>query len=157
MESQVTNENADIALAAALRGQAIDFWEAAKYVQAGLDIEERGGSFKAPLDFLICHAAECLLKCALLKRGTAERELRAQNTRHSLKALLDKLDEYDLPISDRARAVLLGLDETHRKHWTRYPKREAEMIGGHVGVKYPYNFELLNELLGLTRISKFGK
>lgn len=44
-----------------------------------------------PFYFLVSHAAELLLKAALLKRGFSEDALRKRENRHSLSSLLNEL------------------------------------------------------------------
>jgi hypothetical protein len=69
------------------------------------DFEKRGEALPKniraiPFYYLISHAIELLLKCALLKRGRSADDLKKYPVTHSLNLLLQKLIELGVPLSD---------------------------------------------------------
>lgn len=85
-------------LASAFRMQATIFRMSAEVLYK--DFEAKGerlpNNFRAiPFYYLATHAAELLLKCALLKRGITVSTLKKSNIRHDLIALLDQLKNAD--------------------------------------------------------------
>ena len=78
------------------------------------------GNIRAiPFYYLVSHAAELLLKCALLKRGLPIEDLKKYPMRHSLIALLEKLRQFG-PLSDKTISVISALSRQHEKHDLRY-------------------------------------
>jgi hypothetical protein len=75
-----------------------------------------GNARAIPFYYLISHAIELLLKCALLKRGQSADDLKKYPIRHSLDALLQKLMQLGVPLSDRAVTVIGALSRQHEKH-----------------------------------------
>lgn len=73
-----------------------------------------------PLVYLISHAIELYLKCALLKRGAQESDLREFDKRHNLEALLSDLLKLNVSISEDSQAMIRILSEQHKKHSIRY-------------------------------------
>ena len=72
----------NIYLASIYRVTAVNFWESAKTLSASIECRDDGTPAKItaiPFYFLISHAAELLLKSALLKRGFEERNYTPTN------------------------------------------------------------------------------
>jgi hypothetical protein len=89
------------------------------------DFQERGEALPRniraiPFYYLISHAIELLLKCALLKRGQSADDLKRYPVRHSLDALLQKLRQLGMPLSDGAIRIIGALSRQHEKHNLRY-------------------------------------
>jgi hypothetical protein len=96
-----------IYLATIYRLTAVNFWESAKIVATSLETKSDGTPAKVtaiPFYFLVSHAAELLLKSALLKRGFSETDLRKFDYRHNLASLLERL---------REKGVSVTLDTVH--------------------------------------------
>ena len=82
----------------------MNFWESAKIVAASLETKSGGTPAKVtaiPFYFLASHAAELLLKSALLKRGFPETDLRKFDYRHNLDSLLRQLREKGVFVTPR--------------------------------------------------------
>lgn len=109
-----------------------------------------------PFYYLISHAIELLLKCALLKRGEPADGLKKYPTGHSLNALLQRLQQMDVPVSDAAANLITALGRQHETHALRYT---ALLDDGKVTFTPEPSalFELLDELLLAGRISTHGK
>ena len=91
-----------IYLASVYRLTAVNFWESAKIVSASLETKSDGTPAKVtaiPFYFLVSHAAELLLKSALLKRGLQEGDLKKFDYRHNLDALLDELRKQGVSVT----------------------------------------------------------
>jgi len=113
----------NIVLASTYRLTATNFRMSAEILLH--DFEKRGEALPKnmraiPFYYLISHAIELLLKCALLKRGQAADDLKKYQIRHSLSALLQKLSELGVPMSDNAINVIGVLSQQHEKHNLRY-------------------------------------
>lgn len=108
-----------------------------------------------PFYFLVSHAAELLLKSALLKRGATEADLKAPTLRHSLANLLGALEKHGVLITANCTTLVLGLHAQHERHALRYT---ALMDDGRPTFMPPpvLVFEMLDELLVLTRIATQG-
>jgi hypothetical protein len=108
-----------------------------------------------PFYHLISHAAELLLKCALLKRGVQPDDLKKYNLRHSLGEILKAVQRQGVPISDQAKQLIVGLDRQHKDHSLRY----SFLMEGAAQIFMPPPqelFALLDELLMAGRISTHG-
>jgi hypothetical protein len=129
----------------------------AEKLTEGLDTDDSGRPTKltaVPLYYLASHAAELLLKAALLKRGFDEPTLR-RNYGHNLTALLKELEKMNVPVTTDTMAVVHGLSEQHREHQLRY----TVLVDDGKKTYWPplaLVFVALDELLGLTRISTHG-
>ena len=73
-----------------------------------------------PFYYLISHAAELFLKCALLKRGFSPNDLKSAALRDSIEGLLRELLKKGAPISEPCSELLLKLNHQHEKHALRY-------------------------------------
>ncbi len=147
-----------IGLASVYRLTAVNFWESAKIVSASLETKSDGTPAKLaaiPFYFLISHAAELLLKSALLKRGLQENDLKKFDCRHNLDALLEELQKKGVSITPDTVRLIGGLHSQHQNHALRYTALVDD------GQKTfmpppPLVFSMLDELLLLTRISTQG-
>ena len=108
-----------------------------------------------PFYFLVSHAAELLLKSALLKRGFSEQELREFGYRHNLDKLLTALMEKGVTVTPGTTSLVRQLSEQHQTHALRY---SALVDDGKPTYLPPPGLllEMLEELLLLTRISTQG-
>lgn len=147
-----------IVLASAYRLNAVNFRASAEVVAStlALDVQGRPTSLLAlPFYFLISHAAELLLKAALLKRGVSEAELKEFDLRHSLSGLLSELQKLGPSVSSDTEVLVNGLHGQHLTHALRYAvladSREKTYLP-----PIPAVYEMLDELLMLTRISTQG-
>jgi hypothetical protein len=120
------------------------------------DFQARGESLPRnvraiPFYFLISHAIELLLKCALLKRGQSADDLKKFPIRHNLDALLQKLRQLGVPLSDGTIRILGALSRQHEKHNLRYT---ALLDDGEVTFTPEPSelFDLLDELLLAGRV-----
>jgi|SRR6516225_12095013 len=75
-----------------------------------------------PRYFLLCHAIELVVKAYLALHGFTQDQLQ-DNFGHDLKKLLDEADKLGLAISQSARSEIKMLNEAHRRHWARYPRK----------------------------------
>jgi hypothetical protein len=124
------------------------------------DFEKKGesvsGNIRAiPFYYLISHAIELLLKCALLKRGLSPDDLKKYPVGHGLSALLQKLKELDVPVSESSTNVILALSPQHEQHRLRY----TAMLDDGQATYTPEPsglFATLDELLLARRISTLG-
>lgn len=110
-------------LASVYRMMATYYQMSAKILHEKLNDENESvvGNWKAtPFYYLLSHACELLLKCALLKRGVDENELKKVYLRHNLCNLLAKLEENDVFISDESKVIIVFLNHNHSKHLLRY-------------------------------------
>lgn len=145
------------ALALAYRLNGVNFRMSAEKLTEGLDTDDSGRPTKlaaVPLYYLASHAAELLLKAALLKRGFDEPTLR-KNYGHNLTALLNELEKKNVPVTTDTVAVVHGLSEQHREHQLRY----TVLVDDGKKTYWPpfaLVFAALDELLGLTRILTHG-
>jgi hypothetical protein len=72
----------------------VNFWESAKILSSTPELKDDSTPAKVtaiPFYFLSSHAAELLLKSALLKRGFREEDLKKYDYRHNLDVLLKEL------------------------------------------------------------------
>lgn len=147
-----------IYLASIYRITAVNFWESAKTLSATLELKSDGTPAKItaiPFYFLISHAAELLLKSALLKRGFNEGDLKKYDYRHNLDALLEKLQEQGVSVTSDTVNLINGLHSQHQNHALRYTALVDD--GQKIYMPPPsLAFSMLKELLLLTRISTQG-
>ena len=134
---------------------AVNFWNSAKIVSATLELNNDGTPAKLtaiPFYFLVSHAAELLLKSALLKRGFEEKDLKKYDYRHNLDALLQKLQSQGVTVTSDTVSLIKGLHTQHQSHALRYT---ALVDDGQRTYMPPVDtvFTMLEELLLLTRIS----
>lgn len=109
------------------------------------------GNWKAtPFYYLLSHACELLLKCALLKRGIDENELKIMHLRHNLCNLLAKLEENDIFISEESKKIIDFLNHNHKSHLLRY----KALIEGAYTPDPELIFKTLDELLLCTRLNR---
>lgn len=148
-----------IPLAVAYRLNGVNFRLSAERLKEGLELDGGGRPTNltaVPLYYLASHAAELLLKAALLKRGFEEPKLRKPELRHNLAALLDEIRKRGVVISGETTAVIDGLSTQHLEHALRY---SVLINDGKVTYWPPLSlvFLALDELLMLTRISTQGR
>jgi hypothetical protein len=147
-----------IALASAYRLNAVNFRASAEMIGStlSLDLDGRPTSLLAlPFYFLVSHAAELLLKAALLKRGLTEAELKRFGLRHSLSDLLSELQKLGPSVSHETKTLVDGLHQQHFTHALRYTvlvdNGEKSFLP-----PVPAIHKMLDELLLLTRIATQG-
>ena len=112
--------------------------------------------FISPLPyFLISHAAELLLKSALLKRGFNAGDLKKYDYRHNLDALLGELQKLGVSVTPDTVGFINGLHSQHQSHALRYT---VLVDDGQKTYMPPPSlvFSMLDELLLLTRVSTQG-
>ena len=148
----------NIYLASIYRLGAVNFWESAKKLSKTLELNSDGTPAKLtaiPFYFLTSHAAELLLKSALLKRGVSEEVLRKHDYRHSLDSLLEQLQNLGVSVTPSTVNLIHGLHSQHQNHALRYT---ALVDDGNKTYMPPPQlvFTMLDELLLLTRISAQG-
>ena len=117
-----TDKN-NVVLASIYRMTAVNFWESGKILHQSFQSKNESlpRNIRAlPFYYLVSHACELLLKCALLKRGVTEPELRTYHLRHDLSELLNLLETKNINISPHARDVVQKLAEQHKEHTLRY-------------------------------------
>ncbi|MCU4162004.1 hypothetical protein AiwAL_18250 [Acidiphilium sp. AL] len=79
------------------------------------------GNRKAiPYYYMISHALELLLKCALLKRNFPKSKLKNSTLRHNLIGLLDELKNFGIPITEDTYNTIQIISDQHKKHRLRY-------------------------------------
>lgn len=146
----------NIYLAASYRLTAVNFWESAKILSSTLELKSDGTPTKytaIPFYFLISHAAELLLKSALLKRGLTEEKLKKYDYRHNLDALLKELQAQGVSVTPNTVSLINGLHAQHQNHALRYTAPPFD-DGQKTYMPPPHLvFSMLDELLLLTRIS----
>ena len=148
----------NIALASYHRMTAVVYWESAKMLNDSFEARGQsvvGNRMAVPFYYLACHAAEMLLKCALLKRNVLPADLKKQHVRHSLGELLNLVEKKGVPISERSAQLIVSLDRRHKDHALRY----SFLMEGSEPVFTPPAqevFSLLYELMLAGRISTFG-
>jgi hypothetical protein len=125
------------------------------------DFQKRGEALRRnvraiPFYYLVSHAVELLLKCALLKRGESADGLKKYPLGHSLDAQLKKLRHLGVPISDSAVSVIHALSRQHERHNLRYT---ALLDDGEATFTPEPSvlFGLLDELLLAGRVGTRGK
>jgi hypothetical protein len=89
------------------------------------DFEKAGtggaGSLGAiPFYYLMSHAFELLLKCALLKRGFDSNKLKSMKLRHDLRLLMDELQGFGVNISAPGSRIISAIAPQHKNHYLRY-------------------------------------
>ena len=147
-----------IYMASIYRLTGVNFWQSAEVLSENLEVDEHGVPRKLtalPLYFLVSHAAELLLKAALLKRGFVEKKLRLYGYRHNLERLLDELLNKGVTVTPATSALVRSLSVQHKTHALRY---SALVDNGQPTFMPPPPalFEMLKELLMLTRVSTQG-
>jgi hypothetical protein len=136
------------------------FWESAKVLNADFVAKGKplsGNIFSVPFYLLVSHAAELLLKCALLKRNGSVKSLKKLPVRHSLSLLLKELQKSNIPITEKTVSLIDALTQQHENHILRYdvfhPDNEVPVY-----TPEPEDlFEMLTELLMAGRISTYGR
>jgi HEPN domain-containing protein len=114
-----------------------------------------GNPMAVPLYYLISHAAELFLKCALLKRDFSPEMLKSNALRHSLEGLLRELLKKGVPISEPCLQLLVALSHQHEKHALRYSVFVDD--GQPTFTPEPEElFSMLDELLMAGRITTHG-
>lgn len=148
----------NIAMASWYRSLAVAFTHNAKILSHAF--EERGegvvgNRMAAPMYYLVSHAAELLLKCALFKRGVSPSDLKSVAIRHSLEGLLDELLRKGVPISEPCSQLLRKLSHQHERHALRY----TVFVDDGEPVFTPQSeelFSMLDELMMAGRITTHG-
>ncbi len=145
-------------LASIFRMTGVNFQLAAKILADAMETKSDGTPAKMtaiPFYFVASHAAELLLKSALLKRGFNESELKQFDLRHSLNSLLAAVQEQGVSVMMETVSLIDGLHHQHQTHSLRYT---ALLDDGQPTFMPPPSliFEMLDELLMLTRISTQG-
>ena len=108
-----------------------------------------------PFYYLVSHAAELFLKCALLKRGFSPGDVKSSALRHSLENLLHELLKKEVPISEPCSQLLLRLNHQHEKHVLRYTVFVDD--GEPTFTPEPEElFSMLEELMMAGRIATHG-
>ena len=95
----------------------------ARALSAKMEMKSDGTPAKLtaiPCYFLISHAAELLLKSALLKRGFTDRDLKKPALRHNLSELLEALLKKKVLVTLRTTSLVNGLAPQHLDHSLRY-------------------------------------
>jgi len=113
----------NVYLASIYRIEAVNFWKSAKTLSATLELNSDGTPAKItaiPFYFLISHAAELLLKSALLKRGFNASDLKKYDYRHNLNALLGELQKLGVSVTPDTVSLINGLHSQHQNHALRY-------------------------------------
>jgi hypothetical protein len=136
----------------------VNFWKSAKTLSESIEIKSDGTPAKItaiPFYFLISHAAELLLKSALLKQGFPESKLKKFDYRHNLDALLEELRNKGASVTSRSVLIIRGLHSQHQNHALRYT---ALVDNGQKTYMPPLlqALSMLEELLQLTRTSTRG-
>lgn len=142
-------------LASIYRLEATIFRQSAEVLAAAFPtpITERPGSRGAlPFYYLVSHAAELLLKAALLKRECSESDLKSLRLRHSLANLLAEVEARGVGITSSCATLICDLSPQHEHHALRYT---ALVDDGKPTVMPPPKlvFDALDELLLCTRLS----
>ncbi len=109
----------NIYLASIYRLTAVNFWESAKTLSSTLELKSDGTPAKVtaiPFYFLISHAAELLLKSALLKRGFKVEDLKKYDYRHNLDTLLKELQTLGVSVTPDTVSLINGLHSQHQNH-----------------------------------------
>jgi hypothetical protein len=118
----MTAPSGNIALASRYRLTGVAFWDCAKSTQS--TIKTRYGDPTEmeiiPYLFLVAHAAELLLKAALIRRGYSEKYLTSKPIRHNLSKLVDLLVKNGVSLSGSTTDLINGLTEDHEKFAYRY-------------------------------------
>jgi HEPN domain-containing protein len=148
-----------IVIAVAYYTVGINFCASAEKLAATLEVDTTGrpkSLLAIPMYFLASHAAEVYLKAALLKRGYNEKQLRSQDNRHNLTALLIALQDKRATISLNTVALIHELSEQHRLHQLRYSHQDGAGTTFYASCwpTLAQVFESLDELLLLCRVSK---
>jgi hypothetical protein len=98
MESEYDN----VAIAATYRITATFYRVSAEVLEndfVSKNIRISGNRKAIPYYYMMSHAIELLLKCALLKRNFSKSNLRKPYLRHNLIGLIEELKKLDIPIS----------------------------------------------------------
>jgi len=147
-----------IYVASIYRLTAVNFWKSAKILSGSPEIKSDGTPAKItaiPFYFLVSHAAELLLKAALLKRGFQESDLKKFDYRHNLDALLEELKKKGISVTPETVHLISGLHSQHQNHALRYTALDDDWQKTYMPPP-SLVFSMLEELLLLTRISTQG-
>lgn len=143
----------NIYLASTYRMMATYFQMSAKTLHEKFNSENKsvmGNLQSIPFYYLLSHACELLLKCALLKRGFGEKDLKKVDVRHNLCNLLTKLEGKGIFISSESKKILVLLNDQHNTHLLRY----KVLIEGAKTPSPELIYKLLDELLMWTKINR---
>ena len=147
-----------IYMASIYRLTGVNFWQSAKTLSEKIEVDDRGVPRRLtalPLYFLASHATELLLKSALLKRGFVEKDLRQFSYRHNLEGLLAALLGKGVTVTPATATLVRQLSAQHETHALRYSALVDDGQPTYMPPP-PMLFEMLEELLLLTRISTQG-
>ena len=148
-----------IALSSYYRTMGVMFWEYALQAEDNLVKGEEDIPTKLisiPFYFLASHAAELLLKSALLKRGYTEKDLKKFDYRHDLSKLLEALQDKGIIVTPATIRVIHGLATRHKDHSLRYG---GSLYDGKKTYSPPTSLvnNTLEELLVITRRATQGR
>ena len=127
------------------RWHALSFLKCAEYSIAGYrqaHNSDPSPQQSVPIVYLICHAIEMLLKLALYKTGSNDRDLRTSRVRHNLSELKEKCEIAGVQFSPDVAEMIEALSTLHADHSLRY----AAFENGPYWL--PYNPE---EMIALAR------
>jgi hypothetical protein len=148
----------NVAMASWYRMTGVVFAQNAKILNRAFEEKREsiiGNPMAVPFYYLVSHAAELFLKCALLKRGFSPNDLKSSTLRHSLEKLLGELLKKGVPISEPCSQLLLRLSRQHEKHVLRYTVFVDE--GEPTFTPQPEElFSMLDELMMAGRIASHG-
>jgi|SRR5579862_3861393 len=150
--------NDNVYLASIYRLHGVNFWESAKVLGEQLEVDANGVPTKVtaiPFYFFASHAAELLLKAALLKRGFTCHDLKQFSYRHDLDALLQAVKDKGVAVTAETTEMIARLSDQHRTHALRYTALVDDGRPTYMPPQGPI-FSMLTELLLLTRISTQG-
>ena len=144
-------------MASIYRLTGVNFRMSAETLAKTLETKSDGSPEKVtaiPFYFLVSHAAELLLKSALLKRGFTESDLKKYDYRHNLDTLLGALQDKGVYVTPDTVNLINQLHAQHQTHALRYTALVDD--GEKTFMPPPLLFTMLDELLLLTRISTQG-
>ena len=147
-----------VADASYYRMTAVVYWENAKILEGAFRArgeKMEGNRMAVPFYFLISHALELFLKCALMKRGSSPQELKNIGLRHNLASLLRDIESKGVPISRSTRDLVRVMSDQHRSHTLRYTVF-FENGGSIYTPKTVDLYSALDELMMAGRISTHG-
>jgi len=133
-------------------GVATSFWKSAEVLSAHRQEHNQTGMLYVPaLYYLVSHAAELLIKAALLKGGVSEEDIKKYRIRHNLVELQNLLEKNGKTITIPTKEVIQSLNKTHTNHAMRYKL----LIKAPAYVLSPEEmFSALEELLMATRLNE---
>lgn len=113
----------------AVNAHKVIFAMAVRYLDAARVLHKNSttaDTFWGPQHHLFAMAAELALKAFLERAGVSEKDLKRQDVRHSLNALLMLAIARGLRTNRDVAEVLMEMDEAHSSHAYRYVPRPEE-------------------------------